>query len=381
MIKEAIAKQGPVDRFFLGIVITLLVFGLMVFVSASFGILAKNEAKFFGVIFNQVFLGLGVGSIALWVFAKIPYVVYRKYSFYIFIVGIILTSLVFVPGLGFKHGGARRWISLGPVSFQPVEYLKLAFVLYFSAWIAWVKPHQEQLKKVIIPFIVLLGLTAAILLRQPDHKSIILIIVASLMMLFVAQIPWKYIVGILLIGIVGFGSLVLVTPYLQERVSTFLDPSYDPTGSSWQLQQSLTAIGSGGMFGRGLGKSIKKFTHLPEPQGDSVFAVIGEELGFIGTIFTVLLYVMFGLRGLTIASRAPDMFSRLLVTGLVILIVAQSFLNIASIVGLFPLTGVPLVFISHGGTAMLFSLISVGIILNVSRYQKRQPLPKINLNK
>ena len=170
-------------------------------------------------------------------------------------------------------------------------------------------------------------------------------------MVLLAEVPLKYILSMIVGSMIIFGGLVFYKPYLQERIKTFLDPSNDPKGSSYQIQQSLIAIGSGGVFGRGLGQSIQKFSYLPEPQGDSIFAVLGEELGFIGCFFTILLYSIFALRGLRIANNSPDIFSRLLVSGIVILITAQSFMNMASITGVFPLTGVPLVFMSQGGTS------------------------------
>ena len=358
-----------IDKFFLGIVLGLVVFGLIMFLSASFGVLAKNEAKFYAILFNQIAFGLVGGLLAMWAAIKIPFEFWRKYAFYIFVVSIIITALVFVPGLGLSHGGATRWIDLGPVSFQPVEFLKIAFIVYFSAWIAWVKPKTEHAKKIVIPFVVLFLIVAGLLVNQPDTKSLILIMVSGVSMLFVAQVRFKYIAILGLIGLVGFAGLVFAKPYILERVRTFIDPSRDPSGASFQLQQAQIAIGAGGIWGRGLGQGIQKFTYLPEPQGDSIFAVIAEELGFVGSILTIVLYVMFALRGIRIASRSPDTFSRLLVTGLVILLTAQSFLNIASISGVFPLTGVPLVFISHGGTSLMFALFSVGIILNISKHQ------------
>ena len=367
-------KEKSIDTFFLGIVIALVVFGLIMFLSASFGVLAKDQAKFSGILFNQIAFGLIGGTFAMWVAYKIPYEFWRKYAFYLFIGGIILIALVFVPGLGFSHGGATRWISIGPISFQPVEFLKIAFIIYFSAWIAWIRPKEniDHVKKIVIPFVVLFGIVAAILVQQPDTKSLILLMSTGVVMMFVARIPYKYIAGLVLIGVAIFSLVVVFKPYVRERVQTFLDPSHDPRGASFQLNQAQIAIGAGGVWGRGLGQGIQKFTYLPEPQGDSIFAVIGEELGFIGSFVTILLYVLFALRGLRIASRSPDTFSRLLVTGLVIILTAQSFLNIASIAGLFPLTGVPLVFISHGGTSLLFALFSVGIILNISKRQVSQ---------
>jgi cell division protein FtsW len=189
-------------------------------------------------------------------------------------------------------------------------------------------------------------------------------------MLFVSSVPFKYIFGTIFVAIFSLGILVYFTPYLQERVNTFINPSQDSQGSSYQIQQSFIALGSGGVFGRGFGQSIQKFSYLPEPQGDSIFAVLGEELGFVGAVITIFLYLLFLLRGFRIANRAPDAFGGLLVYGIVILITAQSFMHIASVVGVFPLTGVPLVFMSQGGTALMVYMMAVGIVLNVSKFNK-----------
>ena len=279
---------------------------------------------------------------------------------------------MFIPNLGITHGGATRWIQL-PLAgtFQPVELLKFSFVIYFAGWLSWAKGRAKDFKWSILPLIVMIAIIAGILLKQPDTKSVILIIFTGLAMVLLAEVPIKYILGLILLSTVLLGGVVYSKPYLQERVKTFLNPSNDPQGSSYQIQQSMIAIGSGGVFGRGLGQSVQKFSYLPEPQGDSIFAVLGEELGFIGTFITVLLYSLFALRGLRIANNSPDIFSRLLVAGIVILITAQSFMNIASIVGVFPLTGVPLVFMSQGGTSLMIDLIAVGIVLQVSKYQRK----------
>ena len=359
-------NKGKIDNIFLGIVIALLVFGLFSFVSASFGILAKNEAKFAGVLFSQT-IGLITGLVLMYATSRIPYKFWRNYAFYFFAASLIITLLVFVPGLGQEHGGAKRWINIAGMSFQPVEFLKVAFIFYFAGWLSWVKSKAKEIKYGILPLLVILGIVTAILVQQPDTKSIILLLLASAGMLVASGVPWKYILGLAGVGILALGILVMVRPYLKERVATFLDPSHDVKGTSYQLNQSLIAIGSGELFGRGLGKSVQKFTYLPEPQGDSIFAVIGEEFGFVGTTLLIILYIAFTLRGMKIAFNAPDSFSRLLVVGLVILLLAQSFMNIASSIGAFPLTGVPLVFISHGGTSLMFSLAVVGIILNISR--------------
>lgn len=363
------SKIGKIDKFFLGVVITLLGFGFFSFVSASLGVLARSgEDKFWGIIISQS-LGLVLGALFMWLFSRIDYKFWRRNAFYLFLFAIGLTLLVFIPSLSFEHGGARRWITLGPISFQPVEILKIAFIIYFAGWLSWVKAKAKQVKFGILPLVAMLLIVAAILLQQPDTKSIILIFIASASMLILSGVPWRYIFIAIGIGALMFGVLAISKPYLFKRVTTFLNPSSDLQGSSFQLQQSLIGIGSGGIFGKGLGQSLQKFTYLPEPQGDSIFAVVGEEFGFIGTTIVVVLFLIFGLRGMRIAYRAPDSFGRLMVAGLVILLLAQSFLNIASIIGLFPLTGVPLVFISHGGTSLMIAMATVGIILNVSRYQ------------
>ncbi len=359
---------GKSDKVFLYTVIILLVFGFFSFVSASFGVLAQNSAKFWSIVISQ-FIGLVLGGILMYSFSRMDYKLWRKYAFYLFLISIGLTLLVFIPSISLEHGGARRWIDIGPISFQPVELLKISFVIYFAGWLSWVKGKAKQVRYGVLPLVAMLGIVAAILLQQPDTKSIILMFIASASMLILSGVPWKY-VGIAFgIGVLMFGVLAFTKPYLVKRITTFMDPSSDLQGASYQLQQSLIAIGSGGAFGRGYGQSIQKFTYLPEPQGDSIFAVIGEEFGFVGASFVIILYLIFGLRGLRIAYRAPDSFGRLLCAGIVILLLAQSFLNIASIIGLFPLTGVPLVFISHGGTSLMIAMAAVGIILNVSRYQ------------
>ncbi|MDQ3076233.1 MAG: putative lipid II flippase FtsW [bacterium] len=359
-----------IDKFFLTTVLILISLGMAVFVSASLGVFVKSTKTFYGVLTSQLVLGLGMGLLGMYFSLKINYKFWRKYAFLIFISSIILTAFVFIPGLGRSHGGAQRWIDLGPVSFQPVEVLKFAFIIYFAAWLSWAKNRVNDFRFGILPLLVMLLIIALVLLRQPDTKSFILISVTGLSMLFISGVPLKYIFG-LGGGVAIFLSvLVFFTPYLQERVKTFIDPSQDAKGSSYQIQQSLIALGSGGVFGRGYGQSIQKVTYLPEPQGDSIFAVLGEELGFLGTVITVLLYSAFTLRGLRIANNSPDQFSRLLVLGIVILITAQSFMNIASIIGVFPLTGVPLPFMSHGGTSLMIYLTAIGIVLQISKYQK-----------
>lgn len=364
-------KAKSVDKIFFTIILALIIVGAIIFTSASLGILAKNESKFYGVIFNQFVFGLVGGGIAMYFALKIPYKFWKEKSLIIFLASIILTTLVFVPHVGFSHGGARRWIDIFGISFQPVEFLKIGFIIYFASWLSWVKGKVRDIKFSVIPLFIMLGIIAVVLLKQPDTKSLILMSISAMAMLFVSGMQWKHILGILVVSIIGFLILISFKPYLQDRVATFLHPDRDPSGSSYQLQQSLIAIGSGGIFGRGLGQSIQKFNYLPEPQGDSVFAVVGEEVGFIGATVLIVLFLAFCFRGYKVARGAPDSFSKLLVIGLITLFTGQAFMNIASITGVFPLTGVPLPFVSHGGTALAITLGAMGIILHISRFYKK----------
>lgn len=364
-------KTKKIDKIFLTIVLFLILGGLAMFVSASLGILAKNSNIFYAVLRSQLILGLGCGIVGMYFALKINYKTWSKYSFFIFLFSVLLTAAVFIPGLGSVHQGAERWISIGSFSFQPVEILKFAFIIYFAAWLSWVKDRAHSFRFGMLPLILMLAVIAGVLFQQPDTKSFILITVTGFAMLFISGVPWKSIIILGLGAIIVLSTLVFFTPYLQDRVKTFIDPSSDPQGSSYQIQQSLIAIGGGGILGRGYGQSIQKFNFLPEPQGDSIFAIIGEELGFVGSVATIVLYLFFILRGLRIANNAPDLFSRLLVSGIVILIGAQAFMHIASVVGVFPLTGVPLPFISHGGTSLMIALIAVGVVLQISKFQTK----------
>jgi cell division protein FtsW len=362
----------PYDSYFFWIVMILSVAGFFLFVSAALGILAKNESKFYAVLINQIVLGFVGGGVLLYIASRTPYQFWKKNAFYIFILSIILMILVFVPGLGYEHNGARRWVEIGPVSFQPSEFLKFAIIVYFSAWLSWAKKRGGgEFAGRIVPFLILLIVASVMLYFQRDTKTFILIAVAGSGMLLSSGIALRKIITIIILIILGFGFVIGTRSYARERIMTFFNSSHDPQGAGFQITNSKIAIGSGGLTGRGFGKSVQKFSYLPEPQGDSVFAVTAEELGFVGTTLLVLLYVAFAIRGLKIAVRTKDSFAEYLVVGIVCLIIAQSFMNIASITGLIPLTGVPLVFISHGGTSLALALFMSGIILSISRAKKK----------
>ncbi len=360
-----------VDKIFLGITLLLLFGGFFVFLSASFGLLARNGGESFENVFvSQILLGLVLGITAMYMASRFNYKYLRSFSFYLFVISIILTCFVFVPGIGFAHGGAKRWIDLRLTTFQPSELLKLGFVLYLAAWLSSAKDKVRTFKFGTMPFLIFLLFPAMLLVAQPDIGTFGIIVAAGMAMFFSAGGKLSHIFAIIITGIILFFIVVQLKPYLWDRIDIFMNPDKDPQGAGYQMNQSLIAVGSGKLFGRGFGQGIQKFPpFLPEPTNDSIFAVASEEFGFVGSSLIIFLFVLFAMRGFRISSQAPDRFSRLLVIGIVILIITQSFINIASMVGLFPLTGVPLLFISHGGTALLFALAEVGIILNISRYK------------
>lgn len=362
--------RRSIDTPFLLLVSGLVVFGLLIFTSAALGLLARDGATFTSVAVSQLLLGLLCGSVALFVFSRLDYKKLRPYAPHIFIFAILLTLLTFVPHVGLTLKGASRWIELGPVSFQPAEILKFATVLFLAAAYAAKYKTVPTLKGGILPLMLIAGAAAVILALQPDTDGIAIIGIACAGMLFAAGGRVYHIIGIALIAGLVIFALALQRPYLMERFHTFLDHSKDPLGAGYQIDQSLIAIGSGQMFGRGFGQSIEKFSYLPEPIGDSIFAVAAEEFGFAGSVLLVLFFAGFAVLGLRIAARAPDPFGGLLVVGLVVLIAGQAFFNMASTLALIPLSGLPLIFVSHGGTALAIALAEVGVILSVSRRMK-----------
>ncbi|MEI6528241.1 MAG: FtsW/RodA/SpoVE family cell cycle protein [bacterium] len=362
--------MSKVDKPLLISFLVLLTVGITVFVSASLGIYATNQAKFTSVVFSHLFLGLVLGGLACYIFSKINYRQYRKYAFYIFILSLIAGTLVFVPGLGVSQGGAKRWIYLFGVSFQPLELIKIAFVIYFAAWVSGIKDKIAQFKFGLLPLLTLLGIIGGILLMQPDTDSLVVIAIVGFAMYIIGGGRWRDVFIIGIIGLIGLTVLLFSRPYLMNRMMTFINPSDNALTSGYQIQQSLIAIGSGEITGRGLGQSIQKYKFLPESIGDSIFAVAGEELGFIGSVFIIILFIFFTGRGLKVATSSTDIFGRLLATGIVILISIQSLMNISSMTGIIPLSGQPLIFFSQGGTALFFTLVEIGILLNISKFRK-----------
>lgn len=369
-------KKKPVDKPFLISTLLLVTSGTLIFTSASLGLLARPESIFMAVFYNQIGLGLLGGIMAMIIMAHIDYRILKKTAFPLFIISLIGLVLVFVPGIGVSHGGASRWVDFGFINFQPSEIYKLTFVLFFAYWLSMLKGKVATFKYGTLAFCLFVGVSALFILAQPDTDTFGIIVFAALGMYLTAGARWRDFFIFIFIGVVGLALLAFTRPYVMQRIVTFIDPSQDSAGSGYQIQQSMIAIGSGEIMGKGFGQSVQKFNFLPEPIGDSIFAVAGEEFGFIGATVIIGLYLLFALRALKIAARTPDPFGRLVVVGIVILIISGSFLNISSMLGLTPMSGVPLVFISHGGTALLIAMAQVGIVLNISRYQNIQPSAK-----
>ncbi len=360
-----------IDRPLIIILAALIFGGCLIFASAAFGLLARGATHTSSVVFNHLALGVGLGLVALVACTVIDVRLWRRYAPYIFGFAIFATLLVFVPGIGAEHGGGRRWIILFGTSFQPSELLKIATVIISAAYFAGIKNKVATIQYGLGGFLAILSIPTILLLLQPDMGTLGIIGIGAFAVYIAAGAKWRDIGLVLLIGFLALSVLAIARPYVRDRVMTFFNPAVGQRDQAYQIKQSLIAVGSGGFRGRGFGQGIQKFTYLPEPMGDSIFAVAAEELGFIGSVGIIVLFVSFALRGLIVSSRAIDPFIAYLGIGTVTYLSAEAFINIASMLGMAPLTGVPLTFVSQGGSAMLVSLASAGILLAVSRQRTR----------
>jgi len=362
-------KPKSVDTLLLTFIILMVAGGFLIFSSASLGLMARDGASFGSVAFSQFVFGVLGGGVALLVMSNVYYRHWRKYAFYLFVLSLLATLAVFIPELGMTHAGATRWLDLGFITIQPSEFLKIGFVIYLATWLSGVHDRIEHWKYGLLPFATTIGLVGATMLAQPDTDTFMIMAFSGIAMYLAAGARWRDILIIFLGAVLVLIVIALTRPYIMDRLTTFMHPDADPLGSGYQIQQSLIAVGSGGVSGRGFGQSIQKFEYLPEPIGDSIFAVFAEEFGFIGSVLLICSLVFLTLRGYRTATEANDIFGTLLVVGFMTIIVAQAFLNIGAMVAIAPLSGLPLPFISHGGTALMATLASLGIVLNVSKYR------------
>jgi cell division protein FtsW len=302
----------------------------------------------------------------------IDYRTWRALAPYLFGAALLATALVFIPGLGFEHGGGRRWIDAGFATIQPAEFLKIACIIAAAALFAALREKTASWRG-LAAFVGLLTLPGVLLILQPDIGTLGIISI-SVFAMFLAAGARVRDIALILVGATVVLALLALTPqyrYMYDRIETFVNPqAQNQLVEGFQIRQSLIAIGSGGFAGRGFGQGVQKFTYLPEPMGDSIFAVLAEEMGFLGAVICIGLFLLLGIKGYGVAARAPDLFGGLLAVGISTFLIGGAFINISAMLGIIPLTGDPLPFISQGGSAMLVSLTSAGILLNISRRRK-----------
>jgi len=356
-----------VEKRLLFITLILLVFGLIVLSSAG---IIDGDKKFgdsYYYLKKQLLYGVLPGLLLFFLFSKIDYRFWKKISFVILFGSLLLMIFVFVPDVGIGLKGANRWVSLWGVSFQPSEILKLAMVVYLAAWFGSRDERIKNWSYSAAPFFVVISFIGLLLAMQPDVGTLAVIVLIALGIYFAAGSSMKHLLVVVIIFVIAVAGLIFIEPYRLNRIKTFLDPSVDPRGISYQLNQSLIAIGSGGLSGNGYNESTQKWGFLPEVVNDSIFAVVVEELGFAGAMVLIGLFVFLAYTLVSIAKNTSDKFGRLLVIGMSTWIVGQAFINIAAVSGLIPLTGIPLPFVSHGGTAIIALMAGLGIVSNVAR--------------
>ena len=371
------------DYILLFVIITLIVLGILFLATLT----GNSSLKKFGTtnyfLFHQILYGLIPGLILGIIFFKISLSFLKKIAPTLLLLNLIILTFVFLPIIGFQSGGASRWINLGIITFQPSEFLKITAILYLAVWLEsrdspapkrkrFSKKRKKayNVKRTLIPFLIFLGIVSLIFIFQRDISTLGIVAFISLLIYFGAGTPIWHSIVMILAGTGGLITLIRITPYRFSRLIVFLKPEIDPMGIGFQIKQALIAIGSGGIKGKGLGMSIQKLGFLPESMSDSIFAVFAEEAGFIGSLILVLLFLTFLWLGLRISRLANDKFCRLAALGITLWIVTQAFINISSMIGISPLTGIPLPFISYGGSHLAAELIGVGILLNISKHRK-----------
>ncbi len=356
------------DKTFLFAVLVLVIGGFLILASASMAISQRNTGSAGYYLLRQVFLGGILGGAAFFFAQWFPYRNWRKLALILLLLSIAFLALLFIPQLSYVAGGARRWFQIGPFSFQPSELMKFSFIIYLASWLDARRKDVARVSYGLMPFSLMLAIVGMFLIMQPDIGTLGVVVVTAGILYFLGGGKVSQIAFLSLFGIILFFLLIQLAPYRLARVLVFFNPGVDPQGIGYQTNQAFIGIGSGGFWGLGFGKSLQKYSRLPEPMGDSVFAVFAEEMGFIGALLLIAAFAFLFLRGMRIASHAPDVFGKLLAAGISISIMAQAFINMAAISGLLPLTGIPLPFVSYGGTSLAMTLFSVGVLSNISKH-------------
>lgn len=362
-------KKTSPDLILIITILSLLTIGLTMVYSAS-AIWADykfNDSLYF--LKHQLLFAV-IGVIGMFFVMNIEYQVWKKWSKRIILTCFFLLIVVLIPGIGTERNGSQSWIGVGAFSIQPSEFMKLAMIIYLSKYLEKNQKHITSFKKGLIPTLGLATLAFGLIMLQPDLGTGTVMFGTSIVLIYIAGARLSHFAGLGLIGVSGFVGLIASAPYRLERITSYLDPWKDPLGSGFQIIQSLYAIGPGGLFGLGLGQSRQKYFYLPEPQTDFIFAILSEELGYIGGTILLLLFALLLWRGVKIALGAPDLFGSFLATGIITMISIQVFINISVVTGLIPVTGITLPFLSYGGSSLTLTLMAVGILLNISKHAK-----------
>ena len=348
-------------------VLTISIFGLIMIYSASYVWANYKFNDPYKFVKNQG-LFMIIGTILMFIISKIDYKIYYKKANIILITCFILLILVLIPGIGTVRNGSKSWFGIGSFGIQPSEFAKLGLIIFVSKYLANNESIVKKIKKGVLPILGLTLLMFGIIMLQPDFGTGTIIVISIIGLLFVGGVSIKFFFKIALIGILGVTGLILIAPYRLARILSFLDPWKDPLGSGFQIIQSLYAIGPGGLFGLGFGNSVQKHFYLPEPQTDFIFSIISEEFGYLGILIVVILFLTIILTCFNISRKCNNLFGKYVVFGITFQMSFQALLNLMVVVGLIPVTGVTLPFLSYGGSSLLITLCSIGVILNISRY-------------
>ena len=360
MKRGRLQKQNKtVDRNLLFLILTFIVLGLIAVADASAPqSLNSHNDKFY--LLKQQSISAVIGIVLLLTVSKINYKFWEKVATPLFFVSIALLIIVLIPGVGSKLLGARRWISVGFINFQPSELIKLAMAMYLA--------KVASVKKGAASFFIPIGVVLGLIMLQPDLGTAMIVAIIGLSQIFISGINMLYFMGGGIVGGILTFLLIILSPYRKDRLLTYFEMTEDPLGKGYHIRQVLLGLGSGGLFGVGIGQSRQKYLFLPEASTDSIFSIILEELGFLGGVVLIFMFLYFIFRGLRIVKNAPDDFSRVLALGIVAWLGGQAFLNMAAMTALLPLTGIPLPFFSYGGSSLVMVLVSCGILLNISKH-------------
>ena len=352
-----------IDKVLLISTIILSLFGLIMIYSSSNIWASYKFNDPYKYLKNQGFFLL-LGYILIYIITKIPYKLYQKYSNHILFSCIILLILVLIPGIGTIRNGSRSWFGIGSFGIQPSEFAKLGLIIFTAKYLT--NNKIKDIKSSILPILVIVFLVFGLIMLQPDFGTGVIIVMSIISLLFISGVNMSFFIKIGVMGLIGIVILVIIAPYRMARITSFLNPWQDPLGSGFQIIQSLYAIGPGGLLGMGLGNSIQKHFYLPEPQTDFIFSIISEELGFAGVLVVSTLFIAIIYRGFKVAMKTEDKFAVFLSYGITFSLAFQTILNLMVVVGLIPVTGVTLPFLSYGGSSLLISMIEIGILLNIS---------------